>query len=70
MKPKRKKSMSDISQQVAKLLKSNHSISRERLILKIGDAYRYNLLARFRCTYGFFDRAYYTQVTRKSYAGY
>ena len=62
--------MSDISQQVNKLLKSNHSIGRERLILEISNEYRYNLLSRFRCTYGFSDRAYYTQVTRKSYAGY
>ena len=70
MKAKRKKSMADISAQVDRLLKNNHSVSRERIILHASNEYRYSILAHFRCSFGFTDRAYYTKVTRKSYAGY
>lgn len=70
MKPKRKKSMADITTQQARLLKAATTNKREMLILKIESAYRYNLLRYFNPAYGFTDRMYYKPMTRRIYAGY
>lgn len=70
MKVKRKKSMADISEQTARLLKRNHSVAREKRILSASDRYRYAILDYFHLAFGFTDRVYYKPLTRRVYAGY
>ena len=75
MKPKRKKSMSDISAQ-AKLNNELHGNDRARciaidtMIRKIFNRYYYALLSHFNPAYGPTDRMYYKAMTRRVYAGY
>lgn len=68
-KAKRKKSMADISAQYNRLI---NGVSPERFnrISKIERCYRYRIMNRFNCVYQVSDRAYYTPVTRRCYAGY
>lgn len=69
MKAKRKKSMADISAQYYRLI---NGVTGERLrrISEIERRYRYRIMGRFNCVYQVSDRAYYTPVTRRCYAGY
>ena len=69
MKAKRKKSLADICTQYNRLIKG---VSPERFnrISEIERRYRYRILERFNCVYQVSDRAYYTPVTRRCYAGY
>jgi hypothetical protein len=68
-KAKRKKSLADISAQFDRLIKGV-SPERFRRIREIESRYRYRILDRFNCVYQVSDRAYYTPVTRRCYAGY
>ena len=69
MKTTRKKSFADISAQFNRLIKEV-SGPRYITITKAEQEYRYRIMDRFGCAYGISDRARYTPVTRKSYAGY
>lgn len=69
MRTKRKKSYADISAQYNRLIKGA-SVEHFNLISKIEREYRYRIMDRFNCVIGISDRAYYTPVTRKCYAGY
>lgn len=69
MKTKRKKSYADIRAQYNRLIKGAN-VERFNLISKIEEEYRFRIMARFNCVHGISDRAYYTPVTRRCYAGY
>ncbi|MCM1067154.1 MAG: hypothetical protein NC418_06250 [Muribaculaceae bacterium] len=69
MKAKRKKSMADISAQYNRLI-IGVTVERFNRISEIERRYRYRIMDRFNCVYQVSDRAYYTPVTRKCYAGY
>lgn len=69
MKAKRKKSLADISVQYNRLIKGG-SVNRFNRISEIESRYRWRILDRFGCVYTVSDRAYYTPVTRRCYAGY
>lgn len=69
MKAKRKKSMADISSQYNRLIKGV-TVERFNRISEIERRYRYRIMDRFNCVYQVSDRAYYTPVTRRCYAGY
>ncbi len=69
MQVKRKKSMADISAQYNRLI-DGVTIERFNRISEIERRYRYRILDRFNCVYQVSDRAYYTPVTRKCYAGF
>ena len=62
--------MADIAAQEARLMRAATTREREKLILRIESAYRYNLLRYFNPAYGFIDRMYYKPMTRRIYAGY
>lgn len=66
---KRKKSLADISKQFGRLAKAAEP-ARFAKIAEIDRRYRLNILDRFGCSYTISDRAYYTPVTRRCYAGY
>lgn len=69
MKTKRKKSYADIRAQFNRLIKEA-SGKRYTIITKAEQEYRYRIMDRFNCVCGISDRAYYTPVTRRCYAGY
>lgn len=70
MKPKRKKSMADISAQRARLMAMAATPERQTKINNIESGYRYAILDHFRASNGFTDRMYYKPLTRRVYAGY